>query len=475
MIGKNDEQIICYSRVQDYVHRPYEMEKWSSYEFLRFSEIRLMSPKRKEQAYKFLLSLNNGLPTCRPPMLFAHKHMNVTTHDVRILSSKEGKTLTIVGGTLPRVDGDDSKVMLVFFYAGGWRTGLELKSPEEEWSAAFQRAMFSDKAREVMQNMHALYECRDERHHLAAKRRQTSHAVFPLSLTTDRVDRVDEDAYVEQQLRGHEIFSSVTINELTQAASEMSTNLRTIHQQMKDMRKLLTTIPDNLTAELSLRTMSSISNNAFEFPSLDRASWKKILTKAREDAVQSRIPKYVYKENRTLPVSLTQNRDGVVEVIEPTSLQVLRSTYQNQKFTSLTPSALMEQVAIDYGLNEDQRRAYGLTCRDILYPTMDRLRLILTGMAGTGKSRVIKALIALLAGRDERHRFVVMAPTGSAAALVHGSTYHSVLAFGHDNKDITDAVRARLRKQLQGVDLFFLDEMSMISCRELCAISKRLS
>lgn len=117
----------------------------------------------------------------------------------------------------------------------------------------------------------------------------------------------------------------------------------------------------------------------------------------------------------------------------------------------MTPTELIDQVARDFMLNQDQRRAYGLTARDILYPTMDRLCLVLCGMAGTGKSQVIKSLIALLAARKESHRFVVMAPTGSAAALVHGSTYHSVLAFGHDNKAISSGVLNRLRKQLEHV------------------------
>src|SRR5882762_7877117 len=33
----------------------------------------------------------------------------------------------------------------------------------------------------------------------------------------------------------------------------------------------------------------------------------------------------------------------------------------------------------------------------------------------------------LFKSRNESHRFVVLAPTGTAAALLHGSTYHSIL------------------------------------------------
>ncbi|KAJ3482287.1 hypothetical protein NLI96_g7082 [Meripilus lineatus] len=475
MLRQNKNEILSHSRVQDYVHRPFEMEAWSLYEFLRFSDMKLMSPKRKQATYVFLKSLLNGMPLARPALTFHHKHPNVATHDIRILSREEAKTLTLVGGTLPRKDGDDveeySKVMLVFFSPSGWRTGLELKNENEDWTSAFNRTHFSPKALEVMNNMHALYECRDERHDLAAKRRGGVDIVFPGSILNDTVDRLDEDAYVEQQMRGHEVLSARTVNALADAAAELSSKMRTVFSQMNDMRKLMDTIPD---VSNRLVETAFVNEHLDLFPHLDRSAWKQILTRAREEAIQSRIPQYTPSLTSDIS-SAPRSQEGVVQVIQPSHLLCLSDHYMRRDYSKLTPTALVEEVANDFGLNEDQRRAYRLTSRDILTPSIDRLRLILAGMAGTGKTRVIKALIALLAARNESYRFVVMAPTGSAAALVHGSTYHSVLAFGHDNKDMTDNVRDRLRKRLEHVDLFFLDEMSMISCRELYAISRRLS
>jgi hypothetical protein len=43
-------------------------------------------------------------------------------------------------------------------------------------------------------------------------------------------------------------------------------------------------------------------------------------------------------------------------------------------------------------------------------------------MAGTGKSQVIQTLIVFFARQNESHPLIVMAPTGTAAALVGGST-----------------------------------------------------
>jgi len=53
--------------------------------------------------------------------------------------------------------------------------------------------------------------------------------------------------------------------------------------------------------------------------------------------------------------------------------------------------------------------------------------MYLGGMGGTGKSQVIKALIAFFDRCNEAHRIMILAPTGTAAALLNGSTYHSAL------------------------------------------------
>jgi hypothetical protein len=52
--------------------------------------------------------------------------------------------------------------------------------------------------------------------------------------------------------------------------------------------------------------------------------------------------------------------------------------------------------------------------------------MYLAGMGGTGKTQVLKVLTHFFAQRKEAHRFIVVAPTGTAAALLGGSTYHSM-------------------------------------------------
>ncbi|KIK51451.1 hypothetical protein GYMLUDRAFT_116041, partial [Collybiopsis luxurians FD-317 M1] len=55
---------------------------------------------------------------------------------------------------------------------------------------------------------------------------------------------------------------------------------------------------------------------------------------------------------------------------------------------------------------------------------LDPLRMYVGGMGGTGKSQLVNALLHFFAARSCRFAIVVSAPTGNAAALLGGSTYH---------------------------------------------------
>jgi thymidylate kinase len=81
----------------------------------------------------------------------------------------------------------------------------------------------------------------------------------------------------------------------------------------------------------------------------------------------------------------------------------------------------------DFSLNIDQERAFRIIANHASTEKPGQLIMYIGGMAGTGKSQVIKALTAFFEKRNESHRIVITAPTGTAAALVGGSTYHSIL------------------------------------------------
>ena len=134
-----------------------------------------------------------------------------------------------------------------------------------------------------------------------------------------------------------------------------------------------------------------------------------------------------------------------------------------------------------FSLNEEQKRAFHIIANHASEACPEQLKMYLGGMGGTGKTQVIKALISMFDQRQENHRFIVLAPTGTAAALLNGSTYHSILGIRSSNdgneepsKNENTIIR-EIQERLEGVDYIFIDELSMIACHELYGISSQLS
>ncbi|KAH9848082.1 hypothetical protein C2E23DRAFT_713305, partial [Lenzites betulinus] len=136
----------------------------------------------------------------------------------------------------------------------------------------------------------------------------------------------------------------------------------------------------------------------------------------------------------------------------------------------------LHDTMLSFTLNEEQSRAFAIAARHLHHHENEQLLMYLGGMGGTGKSRVVHAVIGFLEGRGESYRFIVLGPTGSSAALVGGSTYHSVLGFcpGQESSNRRSSTLEKIRGRLLRVDLIFIDEVSMISCLDLLRIHKQL-
>ena len=86
---------------------------------------------------------------------------------------------------------------------------------------------------------------------------------------------------------------------------------------------------------------------------------------------------------------------------------------------------MIDETVHNYRLNSEQERAFRIVANHATCE-FEMLKMYLGGMGGTGKSQVIKALVNLFTQQKEEHIFLILAPTGSAATLLNGSTYHSV-------------------------------------------------
>ncbi|KAF9471129.1 hypothetical protein BDN70DRAFT_820442, partial [Pholiota conissans] len=163
-------------------------------------------------------------------------------------------------------------------------------------------------------------------------------------------------------------------------------------------------------------------------------------------------------------------------------VKIVDAEYFKYNFKAKRKEANMirDDIIKEFHLNKDQTRAFKIIANHAACVKPPQLKMYLGGMGGTGKSQVIRALIEMFHRKKESHRFIVLAPTGTAAALLNGSTYHSALGIRindskeggiHGNK--ADTIY-ELKSKLSGVDYIFIDEVSMIACHELYSISARL-
>ena len=156
----------------------------------------------------------------------------------------------------------------------------------------------------------------------------------------------------------------------------------------------------------------------------------------------------------------------------PNVVRVVDKTYLDKKFRKSGASELVDSTVKAYSLNEEQDRAFRIIANHAISDYPEHLRMYLGGMGGTGKTQVIKALTNFFIRRKEAHRFIVVAPTGTAAALLGGSTYHSM--FGINDRTGTSRI-GHIKAKLEGVEYVFFDEVSMLSARDLYRINLQLA
>ena len=153
-------------------------------------------------------------------------------------------------------------------------------------------------------------------------------------------------------------------------------------------------------------------------------------------------------------------------------VKIVDKSYLDSKFYVDGVSELIDSTVEDFTLNKEQERAFRIITNHAISNNSEQLQMYLGGMGGTGKSQVIKALSHFFTSRNEAHRFIIVAPTGTAAALLGGSTYHSM--FGINDKSGTGRI-SHVKEKMAGVQYIFFDEVSMLSAKDLYRIHVQLA
>ncbi|KJZ70119.1 hypothetical protein HIM_10489 [Hirsutella minnesotensis 3608] len=147
-------------------------------------------------------------------------------------------------------------------------------------------------------------------------------------------------------------------------------------------------------------------------------------------------------------------------------------------------------------LNKRQSIAFLIICRqlDLMQQTDGgdacQLCQFVGGEGGTGKSRIIEALVELFSKKSLSNRLLITATSGAAAARINGITIHSACGLTKDQgaganmaKDL-DGVRlprhaerfvhGQSRMDWREKDVLVIDEVSMLGSRTLHAVNEQL-
>ncbi|KAE8190711.1 hypothetical protein CF328_g5892 [Tilletia controversa] len=227
-------------------------------------------------------------------------------------------------------------------------------------------------------------------------------------------------------------------------------------------------------------------------PVVNRKVWKKeqdvLEAKARADLMVPTASTGVLAEQLAFDTPETTESTTIETPVVCSDLPA-RPT-QRLHWRDLPPNALLDELVRERNLTPSQRLAFCIAGRrffDVMHGnSVEPLRMLMHGEAGTGKTVVVRLLRELMDRFGHGNAIKFLAPTGKAASAIGGQTQHS--AFGLDvhrrglTTDETQATRTAnhakrlqfLQKAFGTVRWLFFDEVSMTSCEVFTEIDQSL-
>jgi PIF1-like helicase len=397
-------------------------------------------------------------------LMFLEDHPLYHTHATKIVADDITVVPNFIGATLPRCDQGDREyycsAMLALFKP--WRTGKDLREEAVSWDDSFVSHPFTKRERQLMCNFNIRYECLDARDDYRAQLRK-GVVSFP-SWDEDVLQNLGEsltfgdqpdDAADHAANVGRASDVPVEFIQLGRAQQRRERNFAIMRSVMTNVG-WTTVRPGSVTrVQLNPPQPSRI---------LSGSEWKAEVQMKRQELLHLR--------SQHIPVHPNGNGAWMLPGCSLNEVKVIDKAYLEQRFHAGEHQIHIDRTTVDFGLNTAQQRAFRIVANHAASPYTDQLKLYIAGMGGTGKSQVLKALSTYFALRNQSHRFAIVAPTNSAAALLGGSTYHYMFGINEHRASID---LAQVCSRLLGVEYIFLDEVSMLSARDLYKISSSLA
>jgi hypothetical protein len=197
-----------------------------------------------------------------------------------------------------------------------------------------------------------------------------------------------------------------------------------------------------------------------------------------KSAVQEKRQQVIAEHNQNIATTSKSSIQKQYSDLNENNVIIVDQSYlmHNFKAEIVQRQHLIDITINKFLLNKEQERAFRIIANHASCPGSEQLKMYIAGMARTGKSQLIKAVVDFFEYANESHKFVILGPTGTSAALQNGSTYHPFLGINPNTSATSEATSiAQLKARLEGVDCIFIDEVSMLSCHDLYKISAKLA
>ena len=181
------------------------------------------------------------------------------------------------------------------------------------------------------------------------------------------------------------------------------------------------------------------------------------------------------------------NEDTVEDTLEqhiPTVGQVMTARNEPEVTFTVQPSdekdldGIANDIIIEYSLNKKQKYAFKLAISNVIKrerkEETQQIIAYIGGPGGTGKSQIIKAIVAFHKKIKRKRTLKLTANTGTAAKVIGGSTTSTLFNLSN-RQSKKPGKKSTLEKTFQDVKTVIVDEVSMIGCNQLAKISNKLT
>ncbi|KAJ3575597.1 hypothetical protein NP233_g982 [Leucocoprinus birnbaumii] len=406
-------------------------------------------------------------------MRFLPSHPDHRTHQLRQRKREQYLVPVITGGALPKkccpIAPRFARCMLMLFKP--WRSVEDLLI-ESNWVSSFEGflSVASSGTTERINNIEQLQNCKDIGIEEAVSRRKSGRTYQGndlRGLDIDRDSNVNSSIMTENQ--------RALLDELFAIEDSKSKRIEAVDEQVNECVDHLNRA-DYFTYGTQDNTALEQSETGFsqEVPRSERNSlesiWRKIYESRRAATRQNlRSPAQMEAHLAAIPDRTVCETVNIPEIQRVPEESVPTQTTTVSNHSEVTDTRL--------SLNLKQRRAFNIVRDHALNARGTRQFLLyIGGAAGTGKTRVIEAIMDFFYSRNELQRLRLGAYTGVAAKNIGGLTLHCLLALSQrdEKRGYSSSVLNDLSQAWNSVEYFVIDEISMVSCKDLYNVSRSL-